>query len=119
MTISGLSVAPDGRAVPVELPDAPEDQLRALHRLIGCAGVDNIRIGSDLLMWIDDNHIDPSAPANQVASTVAATATGSAEIHGVAVFTGPATEHGAISSLPTRPKKLIFRAIGIEHGKKG
>jgi hypothetical protein len=37
-------------------------------------------------MWIDDNHIDPAAPVNPVASTLAATATGSAEIHGIAVY---------------------------------
>jgi hypothetical protein len=113
MTISGMSVTPDGRAVTVELPDASEDRLHALQRLMGCAGVDKVKLESDLLMWIDDNHIDPAAPVNTVASTLAATATGSAEIHGIAVFTGTADERGAVTSLSTRWKVLIYRALGI------
>jgi hypothetical protein len=48
MTISGMSVTSDGRAVTVELPDAPEDRLQALHRLMGCAGVDTVKLESDL-----------------------------------------------------------------------
>ena len=85
MTVVALSAAPDGDAVMVELPDSVDDQLRALCRLIGCAAAEAIVVGPDLLIWLDDNHIDPVAWLNPGASTLAASVTGRADIQGVAV----------------------------------
>lgn len=110
MTVIGLSVATDGNAVMVELPDSPHDQLQALYRLIGCGAVEAVVLGPDMLVWIDDNHIDPAAALNPVASTLAASVTGEADIHGVAVFTGPGDDAGDITSLSPRWRELIFRA---------
>ena len=61
MTVVALSVAPNGHTVMVELPDSSHDQLRALCRLIGCAAVVAVVVEPDLLIWLDDNHIDPVA----------------------------------------------------------
>jgi hypothetical protein len=61
MTVVAVSVAPDSHAVMVELPDSPHDQLQALYRLIGCAAVEAVVVEPGLLIWIDDNHIDPTA----------------------------------------------------------
>jgi hypothetical protein len=113
MTRVALSVAPDGHAVMVELPDSSHDQLQALCRLIGCAAVEAVVVEPDLLIWIDDNRIEPVAALNPVASTLAASVTGRADIHGVAVFTGSADKHGDITSLPTRWWKLVFRAGAV------
>src|SRR6478736_3527371 len=121
MTVVALSVAPDGHSVMVELPDSSQDQLRALCRLIGCAAVVAVVVEPDLLIWLDDNHIDPVAPLNPVASTLAASVTGRADIQGVAVFTGSAEKlitgsaekHGAITSLPARWWNLVFRAGAV------
>jgi len=113
MTVVALSVAPDGHAVMVELPDSPHDQLRALCRLIGCAAVVAVVVEPDLLIWLDDNHIDPVASLNPVASTLAASVTGRVDIQGVAVFTGSAEKDGAITSLPARWWNLVFRAGAV------